>query len=232
MRSGDYYRQSAPSSHAKPVLDGQILPAFFAGLAGFKFSLTAFSGLPSACRLSHCSGTIFAVSKIAPPVLGGATKEIVMSMGSIGGSCSLSQLYAAQQAQAASAVSVVAPATGASDSTSGTDASGSNSLTGNTTASLDSQTLQALMNLTQQDPATGGSPADASSNGQTGQTQGLHHHHRHHHGGGMGQSAGSSSSLSSSTSGTTSATDVFGVASADSADDTTQASLDAALLSA
>src|ERR1700748_3798428 len=87
-----------------------------------------------------------------------------MSISSISGSPS--QLFAAQQALAASATSLdTTPDDSVDDLTDlTTDAASSsaNNLTGSTTASLDSQTLQALMGLTQQDPT--------STESQTGQS--------------------------------------------------------------
>lgn len=143
-----------------------------------------------------------------------------MSIGTIGGSSALNQLYASQQAQAVQAVSLDAQSmVGTPDSTSG-DAS-SNALTGVSTSTLDSQTLQALMDLTQQDPSSS-DPSGTSSTGQPGQSQGAHHHHHHHGGGGAMQAPGTDPSTASSTSSasTASATDAFGVAvdGADSAD--------------
>lgn len=95
-----------------------------------------------------------------------------MSITAIGGPGYASQLYAPQQAQAASAAGAIDPMTD-DDPASPDDAA--TSLTGSTTASLNSQTLQALLDLTQQDPT-------AQSAG-TGQVQ----HHRHHHHQGTGQ---------------------------------------------
>jgi hypothetical protein len=212
--------------------------AVFAKPAGLKFSLTAFCRDDPACHRLHCGGTIFARSRIARAFLR-VTKEKPMSIGSIGGTSSLNQLWAAQAAQTASAVSPDGLTQGTSDTTSATGTCGTNALTGSTTASLDSQTLQALMDLTQQDPTqqnSGPDPSQAGSTGQAGQTQGAsHHHHHHHRGGGMQASTDPSSdpsSSSSTTTGTSATTDAFGVASADGADDTTEASLTQALLSA
>jgi len=106
-----------------------------------------------------------------------------MSISSVGGASALSQLYSVQQAQALSAVSVDVPSDGTLE-TSASQASGGNALTGTTTSNLDSQTLQALLELTQQAPE--GSTSDPSQAAQTGQAQGAHRHH-HHHGGGMMQ---------------------------------------------
>ena len=89
-----------------------------------------------------------------------------MTTSPVGGAAqsSLSQLYSAGQAQAASAVSVdVSADTSVFASIAG--ASASNSLTGTASSTLDSQTMQALLELTQQDPA-----ATAPSGSQTGQT--------------------------------------------------------------
>jgi hypothetical protein len=142
-----------------------------------------------------------------------------MSIGSIGGTSALNQAYLSQQAQAVLAQSFD-PQTAASSSAAasgGTDAS-SNALTGTGAATLDSQTLQALMDMTQQDPAA--DPSGAGSIGQTGQTDqtgqvgGAHHHH-HHHGGGTMQAQGSGSSASPTATDTVSSTDAFGVPATD-----------------
>lgn len=101
-----------------------------------------------------------------------------MTISSVGGAsqAALSQLYAAQQAQAASAVSVDAPVEDGSD-TSTSVPSTNNALTGSTTASLDSQTLQTLLGL-QEDPS------GQAQTAQAGPAQGARPHHHHHHGGG------------------------------------------------
>lgn len=98
-----------------------------------------------------------------------------MTISSVGGAsqAALSQLYAAQQAQAASAVSVDAPVEDGSD----TSTSVPSALTGSTTASLDSQTLQTLLGL-QEDPS------GQAQTAQAGPAQGARPHHHHHHGGG------------------------------------------------
>jgi len=78
--------------------------------------------------------------------------------------------------------SAVLPADAPADDPSGASAlqaDNDNALTGSATSNLSSQTLQALLDLTQQDPGT-----DPSQASQTGPAQGAHHHH-HHHGGGM-----------------------------------------------
>jgi hypothetical protein len=143
-----------------------------------------------------------------------------MTISSVGGTAQsyLSQLFSAQQVQAASAVSVDAPA----DASTGTSAApASNSLTGTGSSTLDSQTLQALLDLTQQ--------ADPSQQtGQTGQAQGTHHRHHHHGGGGM------SSNVSSTTT-TASASDTLASAAANgvaSDAENTDTSLESALLAA
>jgi hypothetical protein len=136
-----------------------------------------------------------------------------------------------QQAQAAAATSSDALPQSTSDNPTNNTASGSNILTGSTIASLDSQTLQALIDLTQQDSSGNDDSDGVGSAGQNGQTQGVPHHHHHHHGGGGAQYA-DPSSQDSGASNTTSSTDAFGVAAAGSTDDTSNASLEAALLSA
>jgi hypothetical protein len=140
-----------------------------------------------------------------------------MTISSVGGTAAqtaLSQIYGAQQAQAAAAVSV--------DSPSATPAS-ANNLTGSTVASLDSQTLQALLGLTQEDPADpSAQPGTASQT--PGQTQGAHRHH-HHHGGGMQMPQDTTSSAVSVAGDPTAST------IADS-QDSTDASLESALMAA
>ena len=155
-----------------------------------------------------------------------------MSISSVGGASALSQLYSAQQAQALSAVSVDTPMDSTSDA-SAIPASSSNSLTGTTMSNLDSQTLQALLDLTQQDPAS--DPSQASQTGQAtgqapGQTQGAHHHHGHHHGGGMMQAQSGSASQTSAM--TAAGNGPSLTAAADTGDDTSEASLASALMNA
>ena len=88
-----------------------------------------------------------------------------MTVAAVGGASSLSQLYNAQQAQALSAVTVDSPAASTPDgSTTTSNTDSSNSLTGLTTSNLDSQTLQALLDLTQTDPSNPSS--DPSQAGQ------------------------------------------------------------------
>jgi hypothetical protein len=153
-----------------------------------------------------------------------AERETDMTISSVGGAAQsyLSQLYSAQQAQAASAVSVDVPAADSAFMPASTvGASGSNSLTGTSSSNLDSQTLQALLDLTQQDPA-----APSQQSGQTSQASGAHHHGRHHHGGGEATAPTPASSTSATT-----------TASAGTADATTEASdadasLEEALLAA
>lgn len=148
-----------------------------------------------------------------------------MSISSVGPA---SQLYSAQQVQALSAAFADAPA----DSTpaaSAIPASGSNSLTGTTTSNLDSQTLQALLDLTQQDPANGTDPSQAGQTDQTGHAQSAHRHHGHHHGGGMMQAQSSDPSQPSTT---TANGDQSLTAAVDTSDDTSEASLASALMNA
>jgi hypothetical protein len=71
-----------------------------------------------------------------------------------------------------------------------------NNLTGSSTANLASQTLQALMDMTQSDPS-------ATSQDQQSQqgAQGAHggHHHHHHHGGSQPASATATNPAASAT---------------------------------
>src|SRR5271168_4586855 len=109
-----------------------------------------------------------------------------MSTSSITTQNSLSALYAASQTSAASSASVSLQTQDVSDDSTIAAAADGN-LTGSTTASLNSQTMQALLSLTQgSDPSQG--------------TQGAHHHH--HHGGGQPpqQSDASTASSASTTS--------------------------------
>ena len=94
----------------------------------------------------------------------------------------LSQLYSTQQAQALSAVSADAPMDPPSGDSTPPAAAGSNALTGTATSNLDSQTLQALLDLTQQDS---GDTPQTNKTGQPGQTGQVQHRHHHHGGGGM-----------------------------------------------
>ncbi|HEX4635558.1 MAG TPA: hypothetical protein VH189_05215, partial [Rhizomicrobium sp.] len=81
-------------------------------------------------------------------------------------------------------------------------------------SNLDSRTLQALLELTQQDPNDPTQTGQAGQTGQTaGQPQGAHHHH--HHGGGMMQAQSqpgdpSQSATASATTGLSPATDASG----------------------
>ncbi len=146
-----------------------------------------------------------------------------MSIGSIGGTSSLNQAYLSQQAQSVLAASFDPQRTAASTSAAATgsmDAS-SNTLTGVNTPTLDSQTLQALMDLTQQDPAAASDPSSTDGSGQasqgsqssqSGQAQGAHHRHHHH---GAGQAQASDPSPSQTAADATSSTDAFGVSSPD-----------------
>jgi hypothetical protein len=157
---------------------------------------------------------------------GATQKERLMSISSVGGAPALSQLYSAQQAQALSAVSVDALTDSTSDA-SGTQANNGNALTGTTTSNLDSQTLQALLDLTQQDPGT--DPSQASQTGQApAQAQGAHH--RHHHGGGMMQAQSGNSPQASAMTALGNAPSL--TAAADTGDDSSEASLASALMNA
>ena len=169
----------------KPVLAGQFfrpLPVLRTSSPHFPRAFAAFgghiAGAPFSLRLSKPSH----VSREGPNVT-----EKAMTVAAVGGASSLSQLYNAQQAQALSAVTVDSPAASTPDgSTTTSNTDSSNSLTGLTTSNLDSQTLQALLDLTQTDPSNPSSdPSQAGqTTGQTGQAQGAHHHHHHHGGGG------------------------------------------------
>lgn len=139
-----------------------------------------------------------------------------MSISSVGGASALSQLYSTQQAQAA--VSIDASADSMSSVFAG-QTGDSNALTGTSTSNLSSQTLQALLDLTQQDPA------QAS---QAGQAQKTHHHHGHHHGG-MMQAQSSAPAQPSAT--TAASTDPLQTAAQDTSEDT-EASLASALMNA
>jgi hypothetical protein len=100
---------------------------------------------------------------------------------------SVSQPLAAQQASAAAAVSgVPAGAFQPETATPSPTASAGTSLSGG--ASLSDQTLQALLGLTQNDPA-----GQASA-------QAVHRHH-HHHGGGAAQPPAASNAASNSAAG-------------------------------
>jgi hypothetical protein len=155
-----------------------------------------------------------------------------MTISSVGGASqtALSQLYAAQQAQAASAVSVDVPVEDGTDTSAPSTA---NNLTGSTTASLDSQTLQALLGQ-QEDPADPSQSAQSSgqsSSQSSGQAQGAKPHHHHHHGGGGMPPASASSTGTSSNPLTATASDPTASAVSDS-EDSTDASLESALLAA
>jgi hypothetical protein len=125
-----------------------------------------------------------------------------MTISSVGGMAPsyLSQLCAAQQAQSASPEGDPAQSGPAG---AATDGGTSNSLTGTATSNLDSQTLQALLNLTQQDDAE---PLQQTDSSQSGQAQGAHRRHHHHHGGPAGNSSapsGTTASTSDPVAGTT-----------------------------
>jgi hypothetical protein len=117
-----------------------------------------------------------------------------MTISSVGGTAQsyLSQLCAAQQVQSASPEDIQ-PQSGAASAA--TDSGASNSLTGTATSNLDSQTLQALLNLTQEDESEPLQQTDTS--GQSGQAQGAHRRHHHHHGGSAGSSSASSGATAS-----------------------------------
>jgi hypothetical protein len=153
-----------------------------------------------------------------------------MSIASVGGASSLSQLLAAQQAQAQSlsAMSADLSVAGGTD-TSVPDASTSNALTGTSQSSLDSQTLQTLMNLTQQDPPSS-DPTLASQSSQSSQSNQVeqgHQHHHHHVGGGVQQT----NNPSASTASTTNTADATTAAVTNTSSDTIEASLASTLLS-
>lgn len=133
-----------------------------------------------------------------------------------------SQLFSSQQAQTVTDPFLPDPsASGTGRATASDNAAASNSLTGTGTASLDSQTLGALLGLTQQDPTD-----PSQQGGQATQVQGAHHHHHHHGGGGTQAPSSASASMTTSTTDPTAATDT--TAEADDVD----ASLEAALVSA
>ena len=88
----------------------------------------------------------------------------------------------AQQALAAAAVSDDFVADDSVQSGAATPANAGNAiLTGSTGGALSSQTLQALLDLTQNDPADQQSTQQSTDNGQ------VHHRHHHHSGGGLPQ---------------------------------------------
>ena len=140
-----------------------------------------------------------------------------------------SQLYSAQQVQTLSAVSADDPADSISNA-SASLASNGNSLTGTTTSNLDSQTLQALLELTQQDPGSSPSQADQTGQAQNSQFEGAPRHHGHHHGGGMMQAQSGDPSLPSTTA--AAGSDPSLTASVDASDETDEASLASALMNA
>ena len=111
-------------------------------------------------------------------------------------------------------------------------ADGSNALTGTTTPNLSSQTLQALLDLTQQDPGTDPSQASQTGQTQTGQSGGAHRHHGHHHGGGMIQAQLQPQSGSSSQASAMTTVGDGEALTASDADDTSEASLASALMNA
>ena len=116
-----------------------------------------------------------------------------MNTASVSNQAALSQMLAAQQASASAAIS---SDTSDDDAFEGAVSGASpgaacTGLTGSTTGTLDSQTLQALLGLTQTDPPNGG-----TSQTQAQGTQAPPHHHHRHHGGGMSPSTGSPGSAS------------------------------------
>jgi hypothetical protein len=152
-------------------------------------------------------------------------KGETMNISSVGPS----QLYSAQQVQTLSAVSADDPADSISNA-SASLASNGNSLTGTTTSNLDSQTLQALLELTQQDPGSSPSQADQTGQAQNSQVEGAPRHHGHHHGGGMMQAQSGDPSLPSTTA--AAGSDPSLTASVDASDETDEASLASALMNA
>jgi len=131
-----------------------------------------------------------------------------MNLTSISNQAALSRMMAAQQVSAPPDDSEDDAFEGAvSGTASGTSG---NSLTGSATGTLDNQTLQALLSLTQTDPSDEEDAASQTSagqtqtaNAQTSQTQGPQvHHHRHHHGGGMSSTSSSATDSTTDDSGT------------------------------
>lgn len=142
-----------------------------------------------------------------------------MSIGAIGGVSTLNQLYTVQQEQAVQAASLdVQTVIGSPDAASGSTDSSANALTGVGASTLDSQTLQALMDLTQEDPTADSDPSQAGATGQATDQPGGAHHHHHHHGGGMGQAQATDASAPAST-------DAFGVPEPDADSDPLAAAL-------
>ena len=101
----------------------------------------------------------------------------------------------AQQLNAAVAVSDDSFDDSAAETSAGSPtSSASTSMSGSTTATLSSQTLQALFNLTQNDPSS----QQAAQGTQA--TQGAQPRHHHHHGGGGTQQASAQSTATQMTS--------------------------------
>jgi hypothetical protein len=138
-----------------------------------------------------------------------------MSISSVGGASALSQLYSVQQAPADTPVDSMSNA-------SAGQTGDNNALTGTSMSNLSSQTLQALLDLTQQDPGT-----DPSQASQTGQAQETHRRHGHH--GGMMQAQPGDPAQPSAT--TAASTDPLQTAADDTSADT-EASLTSALMNA
>jgi hypothetical protein len=208
-----------------PLCARQLLPVVRGARQLRVFVHRIFRGI-AGTRRPHCGGTIFAA--LLRPRNFRAAKGETMTISSVGGASqnALSQLLAAQQGQAASAVSADATLEDGTDASTSTTATPANNLTGSTTASLDSQTLQALLGL-QEDPSD---PSAATPSSQpSGQTQGAKPHHHHHHGGGGMPPA--STSTSSSNPLTATASDPTATAVSDS-EDSTDASLESVLLAA
>ena len=105
-----------------------------------------------------------------------------MNISSISNQNTLSQMLAAQQASSVAGISSDDTGEDAFETAPSGSASGAsgNALTGSATGTLESQTLQALLNLTQTDPSD-------DSNAQTQGAKGIIRHH--HHGGGMSSPA-------------------------------------------
>jgi hypothetical protein len=180
-------------------------------LRAFKFLLGAFfARCPAAAR------NMKAAHILLRPVPRPNGKDL-MTISSIAAQTSLSALYAASQTSAASQAGAMAiPGDDDADEL----AAAGSGMTGSTTASLDSQTLQALLGLTQEsDPAQG-------AQGQPG-ASGVHHHH-HHHGGGQAQQPPTASTSATATTSTASATADPSIAESDMADES-QDSLASAL---
>lgn len=121
-----------------------------------------------------------------------------MNMASISNQMALSRMQAAQQA---AAVTPAAPDDSQDDAfesaaSGAASGAGGNSLTGSATGTLDNQTLQALLSLTQTDPGDDDAASQTMAQGtQTPgtQAQAVPGHHHHRHGGGTPNSSSSTS---------------------------------------